>query len=242
MLKEEMLGSFKNGALCRGQVVKVRKDLEVGKYYNDVEFVKDMEELKEANVTIEEFALTTASCNDIRYLIKEDKGYNYWTDDMFETISRKESNFKHGDKVIVRNNLEVGKVYGDVEFTEKMEIYKGEEVEIELDCNNGHYCIKCEHSSDCFNHVWSEEMFEPVEEEKSETMITKYLAVNKEGKIVDISSMFVRSKLEKLEEGYIFVDFFNKPVFKVFSIREVVLQEINIQLKILYLKEIGGDK
>lgn len=61
--------------------------------------------------------------------------------------------YKVGDKVKVRKDLKVGKVYGFCVFTEEMKDFCGKVVNI-TDVNRMDYCIN---SSDCF---WTNEMFE----------------------------------------------------------------------------------
>ena len=73
---------------------------------------------------------------------------------------------KKGDKVKVKNNLEVGKFYGDILFTGYMKRFKGEEVSIleVIPKENNSFNItfyKIKGSVAC----WTEEMFEPITKE-----------------------------------------------------------------------------
>ena len=69
--------------------------------------------------------------------------------------------FKVGDKVRIREDLEVDKFYGDCQFIYEMENLKGEIVTIEEVLKRG-YLIKE------YYYLWSEEMLEEVKEEFSE--------------------------------------------------------------------------
>ena len=68
--------------------------------------------------------------------------------------------YKAGDKVKVRENLEVNKRYGTEEFIEEMEEYKGKIVTIDT-VNKDDYYIE----EDKQSWSWTEEMLEDVEEE-----------------------------------------------------------------------------
>lgn len=68
--------------------------------------------------------------------------------------------YKAGDKVKVRENLEVNKRYGTEEFIEEMEEYKGKIVTIDT-VNEDDYYIE----EDKQSWSWTEEMLEDVEEE-----------------------------------------------------------------------------
>lgn len=84
---------------------------------------------------------------------------------------------KIGDKVKVRNNLEVGKFYGSILFTRYMERFKGEEVVIlritPKETNSFNITFyKIEGSVAC----WTEEMFEPIKEDV-ESKKKKYIVL-----------------------------------------------------------------
>ena len=70
--------------------------------------------------------------------------------------------YKVGDKVKVREDLEVDKRYGTEEFIEEMEEYKGKIVTIDT-VNEDDYYIE----EDKQSWSWTEEMLEDVEEENT---------------------------------------------------------------------------
>lgn len=69
--------------------------------------------------------------------------------------------YKVGDKVRVRSDLEESKMYGCQSFLKQMEKYKGKLVTISEEYT-GFYYIKEDKDE---NWCWTDEMFEPVEEE-----------------------------------------------------------------------------
>lgn len=68
------------------------------------------------------------------------------------------SKFKPGDKVKVREDLEVGRIYGNYEFVGQMEKVRGKTVTIETVTLRGNYQLE----EDCEGYIWTKEMFEPV--------------------------------------------------------------------------------
>ena len=79
--------------------------------------------------------------------------------------------YKIGDKVKIREDLEVGKEYNDCTFIGDMEKYKGKIATIYYCYNDGSYDIDLD-GGDWF---WTDEMFEDITESE-----------NKDEKIVDI--------------------------------------------------------
>lgn len=72
--------------------------------------------------------------------------------------------YKDGDKVRVRSDLYDDEIYGGYDFSEEMESYKGKIVTIissGRDCGRDYYEIE----EDDTKYAWTDEMFEPVEEE-----------------------------------------------------------------------------
>lgn len=67
----------------KGDKVKIREDLEVGKEYSDCTFIVDMEKYKGAIATI------NYCYDDGSYDIDLDGGAWFWTDDMFEDCIKK---------------------------------------------------------------------------------------------------------------------------------------------------------
>lgn len=63
--------------------------------------------------------------------------------------------YKAGDKVRVRKDLEAYEEYGNINFTESMEKYKGKIVTIEA-INSNSYFVE----EDNKNYYWTDEMFE----------------------------------------------------------------------------------
>ena len=77
--------------------------------------------------------------------------------------------YKVGDKVRIREDLEIGKAYNDLEFEKYMQQYKGRTTVItEIWC----YCYSL--SEDNGEYGWTDEMLEPVEKgEKNDMNIEK---------------------------------------------------------------------
>ena len=75
-----------------GDKVKVRSDLEVGKYYGSDFFADDMKKYRGKIVTI------AAIASNNRYYTKEGNRY-YWTDEMFEPVESEMSEMEVGDRI-----------------------------------------------------------------------------------------------------------------------------------------------
>lgn len=67
-----------------GDKVRIRKDLEVGKEYNDCSFTEDMTEFLGKEVTI-----TYIGEQGEWYEIEEDEQRHFWSNEMIEGIERK---------------------------------------------------------------------------------------------------------------------------------------------------------
>jgi hypothetical protein len=90
-----------------GDVVKVKDNLEINKYYSNADFVEEMKEFLGKEVTIRKIF-------DDKYYIKEDDGWN-WTDDMLEDEIEKTKEISN------TYFSEIAKMLG-VEFYEKFKI------------------------------------------------------------------------------------------------------------------------
>ena len=77
--------------------------------------------------------------------------------------------YKVGDKVRVREDLEVGKKYGRQVFVDSMKRYRGEVTEVVSAWNDGYHL-----KEDDENWEWTDEMLEPIED----PIITKILERN----------------------------------------------------------------
>lgn len=104
--------------------------------------------------------------------------------------------YKVGDKVKVRENLEVDKRYGTEEFIEEMEEYKGKIVTIDT-VNEDDYYIE----EDKQSWLWTEEMLEDIEEEKSIGQIIDDILSNPEMILKQANRIATKAKeaLEKIE-------------------------------------------
>lgn len=107
--------------------------------------------------------------------------------DRFEIVKEdKEMKFKVGDKVRVREDLEINKMHGNYEFIKEMAHLKGEIVTIKEVLKSG-YRIEEEY------YMWTDEMLEEVKENKMDfkTILT------------DIEKEFEKAKdLQELEYHY----------------------------------------
>lgn len=104
--------------------------------------------------------------------------------------------YKVGDKVKVREDLEVDKRYGTEEFIEEMEEYKGKIVTIDT-VNEDDYYIE----EDKQSWSWTEEMLEDIEEEKSIGQIIDDILSNPEMILKQANRIATKAKeaLEKIE-------------------------------------------
>ena len=100
--------------------------------------------------------------------------------------------YKVGDKVKVREDLEMGKTYGELTFSTQMREYKGQIVTIETADDDG-YQIE----EDELNWYWTDEMLEDVKEENT---ISEEMAI---GQVIDNlmnNPDIIIKKLTKLTE------------------------------------------
>ena len=91
--------------------------------------------------------------------------------------------FKVGDKVRVKEDLEVGKNYGHYNVVEDMEKYKGKEFIIN-EVSRSYYRLKNENW-----YCWTDEMLEPIEREKNNMNIEEL-------------NLEYKNKMDKLMEEY----------------------------------------
>ncbi len=126
-----------------GDKVRVREDLVVDQWYGRDVFISEMVSFKEKIVTIKKIY------TDI-YTIVEDSGKWHWTEEMFLPVIK----YNIGDKVLIKKDLEKGKLYGDYSVNEDMFSLRGEIVTI---CNveYGFYMLK----EDLHKWCWTDEMF-----------------------------------------------------------------------------------
>ena len=127
-----------------GDKVRVREDLEVNKVYGEEVFVSQMTPLKGKEVTI------SYTYSDGYYRIKEDSKGLRWTDEMLLSVTK----YKIGDKVIVREDLKIGKEYGRYFFMSEMNFLKGKTVTITNVIDNKY---KIEEDNKIW--WWTDEMF-----------------------------------------------------------------------------------
>ena len=97
--------------------------------------------------------------------------------------------YKVGDKVKVREDLEVDKRYGTEEFIEEMEEYKGKIVTIDT-VNEDDYYIE----EDKQSWSWTDEMLEDIEEEMNLEDFLNALWKNPEIIINKFSNMYEECK------------------------------------------------
>lgn len=100
--------------------------------------------------------------------------------------------YKAGDKVKVRENLEVNKRYGTEEFIEEMEEYKGKIVTIDT-VNEDDYYIE----EDKQSWSWTEEMLEDVEEEMTIGQVIDNLMNNPDIIIKNLTKLTEECKKSK---------------------------------------------
>lgn len=86
--------------------------------------------------------------------------------------------YKVGDKVKVREDLEIGKTYGKLTFSVQMREYKGQIVTIETADDDG-YQIE----EDELNWYWTDEMLEDVKEELLKEADYGIEAINEQNRI-----------------------------------------------------------
>ena len=86
--------------------------------------------------------------------------------------------YKVGDKEKVREDLEMGKTYGELTFSTQMREYKGQIVTIETADDDG-YQIE----EDELNWYWTDEMLEDVKEELLKEADYGIEAINEQNRI-----------------------------------------------------------
>ena len=126
-----------------GDKVRVREDLEVYKLYGREAFTSEMVPLKGKIVTISKVV-------GYRCEIEEDLFKCWWTDEMFLPVVK----YKIGDKVLIREDLEIDKEYGKDFFISEMNFLKGKTVTI-INVVDYKYKIK----EDSGKWSWTSEMF-----------------------------------------------------------------------------------
>lgn len=84
-----------------------------------------------------------------------------------------------GMKVKVRNDLEVGNFYGGVMFNAYMNLFKGKEVTILQ--HSRLFCIDVYYIEERANSPWTEDMFEPIEENPMPKLESGMFVKNKSG-------------------------------------------------------------
>lgn len=126
-----------------GDKVRVREDLIVGEKYGKDVFTSTMVSFKGKIVTIKKIV-------EDKYEIEEDSQTWWWTYEMLLPVTK----YKIGDKVIVREDLDVGKEYGNDYVINSMLPLKGKTVTI-CDIDDDEYKIK----EDFQKHWWTDGMF-----------------------------------------------------------------------------------
>ena len=137
---------------------------------------------------------------------ESEEEYEYWLD-----IRKKEYKMKYkiGDKVKVREDLEVGKEYGNQYFIDLMEEYKGQIVTV-ISVKTAHYEIE----EDDRSFAWTDEMLEPIEREKNNMNIEELNLEykNKMDKLLEEYKAKVKEVIKKEEpfieigQDYYFID------------------------------------
>lgn len=97
--------------------------------------------------------------------------------------------YKVGDKVKVRENLKIGKVYCGETFVVQMKQYEGQIVTIKVVDDDGYYV-----EEDNQNWYWTDEMLEDVEEEMNLEDFLNALWKNPEIIINKFSNMYEECK------------------------------------------------
>lgn len=126
-----------------GDKVRVKEDLVVDQWYGDDIFCSGMDSFKGQTVTIKKI-------RENKYVIEEDHENWHWTEEMFLPIIK----YKIGDKVIIREDLEEGKLYGDYSVNKDMFSLRGKIVTI-CDIGYNFYILK----EDIYKWCWTDEMF-----------------------------------------------------------------------------------
>jgi ribosomal protein S17 len=137
-----------------GDKLKVREDLETEVVYGGFRYVEDMTQSK---------YITVQSATSRYYTVLEN--YRFWTDEMIECkVQSTNMKYKIGDKVRVREDLEIGDYYGAQTFEYPMNKFIGTLVTIS-EVRKDEYLIEEDGT-----YGWTDEMFEgKVRESKKET-------------------------------------------------------------------------
>lgn len=144
--------------------------------------------------------------DSIGYKLSDDLGRDiYFFKERFEIVEEdKEMKFKVGDKVRVREDLEIDKMYGNYEFIKEMAHLKGEIVTIKEVLKSG-YRIEEEY------YMWTDEMLEEVKLELKEKTFREVIADIKEREVW-ICEKFNR-KIIKGDDGVIEIRKLNDGTF-----------------------------
>ena len=126
-----------------GDKVRVREDLVVDQWYGNDVFTPEMSSFKGQVVTI-------TKIRENKYVIEEDHEDWHWTEEMFLPVIK----YKIGDKVIIREDLEEGKLYGYYSVNEDMFPLRGKIVTI-CDIGYNFYILK----EDIHKWCWTDKMF-----------------------------------------------------------------------------------
>ena len=126
-----------------GDKVRVREDLIAEKQYGKDFFVSEMNPFKGQIVTIKKI-------RENKYVIEEDHEDWHWTEEMFLPVVK----YKIGDKVIIREDLKEGKLYGYYSVNEDMFSLRGKIVTI-CDIGYNFYILK----EDIHKWCWTDKMF-----------------------------------------------------------------------------------
>lgn len=134
--------------LKENDIVRVREDLQEGKYGNNTVVDKMLSYRGDYGYVF--------SMNDGYITCDFDRGIWNWNEEMLELVP----GFKMGGKVLIKNDLKVGYTYGDVDVVIEMSVYFGKEATIiDIDTDGDVYLdIDKEH------YVWSLDMLLPLEE------------------------------------------------------------------------------
>ena len=126
-----------------GDKVRVREDLVADNWYGNEIVVPGMTCLKGKIVTISKVRYD-------KYEIEEDSQTWWWTEEMFLPVIK----YKIGDKVIIREDLKEGKLYGYYLVNEDMFPLRGKIVTI-CDIGYNFYILK----EDIHKWCWTDKMF-----------------------------------------------------------------------------------
>lgn len=130
-------------------IVRVREDLQEGKCGNNT--VVDLMMSYKGD-----FGYIVTADEDGHLTCDFDKGMWNWNKEMLEVIP----GFKMGGKVLIKNDLKVGAMYGNVDVVVEMSVYFGKEATItDMDADGDVYL-----DIDNEVYVWSLDMLIPLEE------------------------------------------------------------------------------